>query len=72
MVDLYDAQIAFQCYQASIGRGDDLFQNDSTSDGHGFFTRVYKEYRGEMMRVGKTILWARKQFGAIVQDENLS
>lgn len=72
MTNLYDAQVAFQCYQASIGRGDRPRPNgDST--GYRFVRREYSEHRAEMIRVGKTILWARKQFGpASPDDEDLT
>jgi hypothetical protein len=59
MTNQYDAQLAFQCYQASIGRGD-----RPRPGGDSFVPREYSDYRAEMIRVGKTILWARKQFGA--------
>ncbi|MBA7691477.1 hypothetical protein ES703_100022 [subsurface metagenome] len=72
MTNLYDAQVAFQCYQVSIGRGDRPRPNgDST--GYRFVRREYSEHRAEMIRVGKTILWARKQFGpASPDDEDLT
>jgi len=72
MTHQYDAQVAFQCYQASIGRGErPQPERDSldSSTGYRFVTREYSEYRAEMIRVGKTILWARKQFGAALQDD---
>jgi hypothetical protein len=72
MTNLYDAQVAFQCYQASIGRGDRPRPEGDSSDssmGYHFVHREYLEYRGEMVRVGKTILWARKQFGAVLPDD---
>lgn len=74
MKNLYDAQVAFQCYQASIGRGDSpQITTDSAdlSKGYRFIPREYTAYRAEMVRVGKTILWARKKFGTILTDEGL-
>jgi len=73
MTNLYDAQVAFQCYQASIGRGEpqDDIESPDLSKGHRFMHRDYEEYRAEMVRVGKTILWARKKFGTISTDEGL-
>jgi len=72
MANQYDAQVAFQCYQASIGRGDRLQPGGDSLDpstGYRFVPREYPEYRPEMIRVGKTILWARKQFGPILQND---
>ncbi len=73
MTNLYDAQVAFQCYQASIGRGDrpqpDRDSLDSPA-GYRFVQREYSEYRPEMIRVGKTILWARKRFGLASSPDN--
>ena len=72
MTNLYDAQLAFQCYQASIGRGDTPPPGRDIPDlsmGHHFISREYSQYRAEMVRVGKTILWARKQFWAVSPDD---
>lgn len=72
MTNLYDAQVAFQCYQASIGRGDKPRlgrESLDSSEGYHFIPREYSEYRAEMVRVGKTILWARKQFGSAPPDD---
>lgn len=72
MTNQCDAQVAFQCYQASIGRGDrPQLSGDSldSSTGHRFVPREYSDYRAEMIRVGKTILWARKQFGPALQND---
>lgn len=72
MTNQYDAQIAFQCYQASIGRGDRPQPDGDSLDpstGYRFIPREYPEYRPEMIRVGKTILWARKQFGSALQND---
>jgi hypothetical protein len=73
MTNLYDAQVAFQCYQASIGRGDKSDLKEDSSDGYHFIPREYPTYRAEMVRVGKTILWARKKFEtALPEDAALS
>jgi len=72
MTNQYEAQVAFQCYQASIGRGDrPQSERDAldSSTGYRFVSREYSQYRAEMIRVGKTILWARKQFGPVLQDD---
>jgi hypothetical protein len=73
MTNLYDTQVAFQCYQASIGRGEPKPTTDSAdlSKVYHFIHRDYSVYRAEMVRVGKTILWARKKFGTAITDEGV-
>jgi hypothetical protein len=73
MTNLYDAQIAFQCYQASIGRGESQPTTDSldSTEEYRFTHRDYAAYRAEMVRVGKTILWARKKFGTTAADDSV-
>ena len=73
MTNLYDAQVAFQCYQASIGRAEPQLTTDSLdlSEGYRFIHRDYSVYRAEMVRVGKTILWARKKFGTTSTDDSI-
>lgn len=73
MTNLYDAQVAFQCYQASIGRGEPQLTTDvpDLSKEYRFIHRDYSEYRAEMVRVGKTILWARKKFGTVSTNDGI-
>ncbi len=59
MISQYEAQVAFQCYQASIGGG----EQPQMRKEYDFIPSDYKDHRAEMIRVGKTILWARKRFG---------
>ncbi len=74
MINLYDSQVSFQCYQASIGKGDRPQLSTESLDlskGYHFIHREYQQYRAEMVRVGKTILWARKQFGFTPPDDDV-